>query len=474
MPASYLHGVETVEIQKGARPVQVVKSAVIGIVGIAPKGPTNQLTLVLNAQDAATTFGSELPGFSIPQALSAIYAQGAGTCVVVNIFDPATMTTAVTGETKTVTNGKAKTTNAPIGAVTITNNAGTTTYVKDTDYSIDDFGNITVLNFATITEGSTIKCTYTRLNATTITPSAIVGAISGAGARSGFKALALSYSTFGYTPKVLIAPGYCQEATGAVAAEMIAQAEALNAVAIIDTPNNTTVANAIAGRGPLGTLAGFKTSSKRVILAYPNLKVYDAATDAVQVRPYSQYLAGVIAATDLNEGYWISPSNHEIKGVVGPELTITAAINDASTEANSLNQVGIVTLFNSFGTGLRVWGNRSAAWPTTTTPDNFICVRRTADILHESVEYAMLQFIDRPLNQATIDSIRESVNAFIRTLIQRGALVDGKCIYNKDKNPATELALGHVTFDIEFLPPTPAERITFESFIDINLFRNLA
>lgn len=473
MPASYLHGVETIEIQKGARPVQVVKSAVIGIVGIAPKGPTNQLTSVLNAQQAATIFGSELPGFSIPQALSAIYAQGAGTCVVVNVFDPATMTTPVTAETTTIVNGKAKSAFAPVSAVTITNNAGTTTYVKDTDYYIDDFGNITVLDFTAMAENSTIKLAYTRLNAALITPSVIVGTIT-SGVRTGFKIFALSYSTFGYTPKVLIAPGYCQESTGAVAAEMIAQAEALKAVAIIDAPNNTTVATALTGRGPSGTLAGFKTSSKRAILAYPNLKVYDPATDAVQVRPFSQFLAGVIASTDLNEGYWISPSNHEILGVVGPELAITAAINDASTDANALNEVGIVTLFNSFGTGLRVWGNRSASWPTNAAPDNFIPVRRTADILHESVEYAMLLFIDRPLNQATIDSIRETVNAFIRTLIQRGALVDGKCIYNKDKNPPTELALGHVTFDIEFLPPTPAERITFESFIDINLFRNLA
>ena len=474
MPASFLHGVETIEIQKGARPIQVVKSAVIGIVGISPKGPTNQLSLILNAQDAAQTFGSELPGFSIPQALSAIYAQGAGTCIVVNVFDPATMTIEVTGETKTVTNGKSKTTFAPIGDVTVTNNAGTITYVKDTDYSIDDFGNIVVLDFATIAEGATIKCTYDRLDATEITPSNIIGAIAGDGSRSGLKALALAYNTFGYSPKIIICPGYSDEATGAVAAEMLAQAAALRAVTLIDTPNGTEVDEAIAGRGPLGTLSGFQTSSQRGLLCYPNLKVYDAATDAVQVRPYSQFLAGVMAATDLAEGYWTSPSNHEIKGVTGPERIITAAINDPATDANALNEIGVVTQFNAFGSGLRAWGNRSAAWPSNTTPVNFISVRRTADIIHESIEYSMLQFIDKPINQAIIDAIRESVNAFIRTLIGRGALVDGKCIYNKDKNPPTELALGHLTFDIEFLPPTPAERITFESYIDINLFKSLA
>ena len=32
MPASFLHGVETIEITKGARTIQTVKTAVIGII----------------------------------------------------------------------------------------------------------------------------------------------------------------------------------------------------------------------------------------------------------------------------------------------------------------------------------------------------------------------------------------------------------------------------------------------------------
>ena len=100
-------------------------------------------------------------------------------------------------------------------------------------------------------------------------------------------------------------------------------------------------------------------------------------------------------------------------------------------------------------------------------------VRRTADILHESVEYAMLDYMDFPIDNGLIDSICETVNQFIRTLIGRGALIDGKCTFNEDKNPSTEMANGHLVFDIDFMPPTPAERITFESFIDIELLQSL-
>lgn len=39
MAANYLHGVETIEIETGPRPVKAVKSAVIGLIGTAPCGP---------------------------------------------------------------------------------------------------------------------------------------------------------------------------------------------------------------------------------------------------------------------------------------------------------------------------------------------------------------------------------------------------------------------------------------------------
>jgi uncharacterized protein len=78
-----------------------------------------------------------------------------------------------------------------------------------------------------------------------------------------------------------------------------------------------------------------------------------------------------------------------------------------------------VTVFNAFGTGFRVWGNRSAAYPAITTPDNFISIRRTMDVIEESIELSMLQFMDQPITNGLITAILASVNAFLRSLIQR-------------------------------------------------------
>lgn len=407
MPASFLHGVETIEIQKGARTIKTVKTAIVGLVGTAPISSVaaeyrtiNEPTLILNEIDAVKYFGEQTSGYTIPQALQSIFDQGAGVVIVINVFDP----------------------------------------VKHQSVSDVTIGDI---------NGGVDALT---------------------GKRTGMKAFEDCYSLFGYFPKTIIAPVFCEET--AVVSQMKAICDKIRAIGLVDAPIGTTVQEAITGRGPEGTI-NFNTSSDRVILCYPHLKVYDSELDTNILQPYSQRLAGVIAAKDVNKGYHWSPSNTEINGIVGVEKQLTSMINDPTSEVNTLNEAGIVTVFNSYGSGFRTWGNRSAAFPASTHPTNFINVRRTADILHESVEYSMLQFIDFPIDNGLIDSISESVNAFIRTLIGRGALIDGKCYYNPDKNPVTEIANGHLLFDVEFMPPTPAERITFESFIDIELLKSL-
>ena len=407
MPASFLHGVETIEIQKGARTIKTVKTAVVGLVGTAPISSVkaeyrtiNEPTLILNEIDAVKYFGEQTSGYTIPQALQSIFDQGAGVVIVINVFDPAK-------------------------------------HQSLSDVTIGDInGGVDTLT----------------------------------GKRKGMKAFEDCYSLFGYFPKTIIAPVFCEET--AVVSQMKAICDKIRAIGLVDAPIGTTVQEAITGRGPEGTI-NFNTSSDRVILCYPHLKVYDSELDTNILQPYSQRLAGVIAAKDINKGYHWSPSNTEINGIVGVEKQLTSMINDPTSEVNTLNEAGILTVFNSYGSGFRTWGNRSAAFPASTHPTNFINVRRTADILHESVEYSMLQFIDFPIDNGLIDSISESVNAFIRTLIGRGALIDGKCYYNPDKNPVTEIANGHLLFDVEFMPPTPAERITFESFIDIELLKSL-
>lgn len=465
---NFLHGFETVELEKGSRPISVVKSAVIGLVGIAPEGETNVPKLVMSERDAAQ-FGSPVPGFNIPQALSHIFAQGAGTVVVVNVFDPALHTTQVTDEVGVIAAGKVKLANYPIGAITIKDNVGAAVaFVEGEDYVWNKYGELTVLNGA-IADATSLKFSYKKLNAAAITDAVLIGETDVAGNKTGIKAFDLAANLFGFTTKILIAPGYSSSAT--VATELLASADRNRAKAVLDATYGQTVTQAIAGRAA-GSGSNFATSSKRALLCYPYLKALEVATGEIVDYPYSSFLAGVIAATDNASGYWNSPSNKEIKGIVGVERNITAGISDANSEANLLNEKGIITVFNSFGTGYRTWGNRSAAYPINTAPDNFISVRRNADVILESVQQAALQFVDKPITKALIDDIRETVNGFINTLIGRGALIPGSQLkYNVADNTPEELAAGHITFELVYMGPTPAERITLKSVLDISLLQ---
>jgi len=380
------------------------------------------------------------------------------------------MVAAVAEGVGVIASNKGKLANAPIGVVTLTNNAGGTTYTLGTDYNIDEFGNISVLNAASIADGSQPKASYSRLDAAQVATSDIIGTVSG-NTRTGFKLFSVAKSTFGYRPKILISPDYCEES--AVSTEMISQARALEAVAIIDgqsvADSSDSVSDVIAERGVSGTYAGFQTGSDRVILLWPYLKAFDTVTNATVNRAPSPYYAGVLSSRDQSIGYWLSPSNTIIQGVEGVELNLTNGIDDTSSELNQLNAAGITSFLKGFGTGIRIWGNRSAAYPASTDPTNFLNVRRVADILNESIRDSSFPFLGQPITAATIDSIKESTNAFIRSLIQRGALIDGECIYDEDSNPSTQLANGQLVFRVTFMPPPPAERITYESFIDITL-----
>lgn len=480
-----MHGVETVIDNSGSIPVTIVKTAVVGLFGIAPKGPAQTLTVVNNSSDASQ-FGKELPGFNIPQAIAAIQKQGTGTIMVVNIWDETAMATAVTAESVVVGSGtttrKAKTAFVPVqaAATVVTNSAGTTTYVKDTDYTIDEFGNIVAL-VAAIADAATLKVTYKKINASAVTSTLLIGANT-AGVRTGSVLFELAYNLFGYKPKIFICPGYSH--LTAVKNALIGLAGTYKGVCMIDQVTATIVSAAISDRGPAG--GPFNTSSNRAILCYPNLKGYAqdpsiADTDAAKIieQPYSMYQAGVMCATDKAEGYWVSPSNHEIKGIAGSAIDISAAINDETTETNQLNAAGIVTVFTTFGTGLRTWGNRSAQYPSNTHVSNFIPVLRVQDIINESIELAMLPFIDKPIVQAQVDAVRETVNTLFRALIGRGALVDGKnpvtgrstgCYFNAADS---DLAAGRINFDNEFCPPTPSEWIVFKSHIDVTYLQSI-
>jgi hypothetical protein len=313
-----------------------------------------------------------------------------------------------------------------------------------------------------ITAGATVKVSYTFVDPSVVENADIIGF-----GRTGLQAFIDSFNLFGFFPKILIAPWY--SAVAAVTSALNQIAETIDAMAVVDAPVGTPSGEAIAGRGPTGTI-NFNFASSRLIGCYPHLKAFRQATGVVEIEPMSTRFAGVWANKIVSRGFWWSPSNTEFKGIVGTEIPVEFIPGNLDTEANNLNANGIVTYVNYFGNGIRSWGNRSFAFPTNTSPDNFINIRFAQIVINERIRFFAMQYVDYPINDALIDAILDSINAYVRSLINQGGLLDGSRVYyDPVDNPPQQIADGQLVFRVEMLPSPPAERITFLSYLNVNL-----
>jgi phage tail sheath protein FI len=284
----------------------------------------------------------------------------------------------------------------------------------------------------------------------------VIGGVEN-GNYAGVHSFLVSKSKLGIAPRILIAPEFCLEE---VVTEMIPIADRLRAIIVADTPTETDA-----------TAVAFATAcaNQRVYAIYP--QVVNTSSETVAASPY---VAGVIARTDKEVGFWCSPSNKLVNGIVGLSKPVDFTLGDSACKANYLNENGIATIVNQ--DGYRLWGNRTTSGEGAY---KFLCVRRTADIISDSILRAHLWAVDRNIVKNYLTDVTESVNAFLATLKSQGAILQGRCFANKELNTAANIAEGKVFFDFSFTPAYPAEQVTFRAFLDNSdiesvIFENVA
>lgn len=380
MPTAFLHGVEVVQIDDGLRPIQTVKSSIIGLVGTAPEAsaafPLDTPVLVTGPRMA----GALGDKGTLRDAYLAAYAQGVSVAVVVRV-------------------AAVETAGSPDPAATLANVAGDAT------------------------EGS------------------------------GVWALLVAQSVTGQTPRILAAPGFtstpADDPVSPVTSALISVADRLRSVVVADGPN-TDEADALTDREKYG--------SGRLYIVDPAVKVFDTVTATWGVRPASGYVAGLISKRDQERGFWWSPSNQVIQGIGGTARPISFVLSSTETEANRLNEQEVATIVRT--EGFRLWGNRTASddplWA-------FLSVRRTADMIYESIEDAMLWAMDRPFSEQLIRDVRDSVQAYLDTLEARGAILGGRVWLDPELNTQATLMAGQLYLDFDIEPPAPLERLTFRA-----------
>lgn len=294
----------------------------------------------------------------------------------------------------------------------------------------------------------------------TATLANVLGGVDAAtGQYEGVQALLGAASVVGFAPKLLCAPGFTHQKpedpenagiylANPIVAELAGIASRLRATIIADGPN-TNDAAAIAYAGDFG--------SDRIYMVDPGVKVMDG--DGAIVSQFSSArVAGLIAKTDNDKGFWHSPSNQAINGIIGTTRPIDFTLGDESSRANLLNEQKVATIIRE--DGFRLWGNRTLSSDPKWA---FLSVRRTADMINASLLKEHLWAVDQNIVKNYVESVTEGVSAYLRTLRTKGAILGGTCWADPDLNTAANITQGKVYFNFDFTPPYPAERVVFQS-----------
>ncbi|MFN6984140.1 MAG: phage tail protein, partial [Rhizobium oryzihabitans] len=158
-------------------------------------------------------------------------------------------------------------------------------------------------------------------------------------------------------------------------------------------------------------------------------------------------------------------------GVVDLEVPINFYPSDYQNDTNFLNEAGIVTAMRSFATGIRVFGNRSAAFPTSSHVENFIHARRILDMIHEAIIFYTMNYVDRLGSPMTVEAAEEGVNAYLRSKTDV-AIYGGTFRFDRQKNTAEQIADGKFYYRLECHPISVMERITIDSYVDTKFISN--
>jgi len=290
-----------------------------------------------------------------------------------------------------------------------------------------------------------VACGVAKLEDAAAQTSAIIGGVLADGTRTGLQALLDGKSRFNAQPRLLVTPKH--SATQAIGTALVALADKLRAIAIIDGPGTTDEA-AMAYAEEFG--------AKRAFMVDPGVKYWDTTAEATVDAPASAWVAGLFAWTDSEYGFWASPSNKEFVGITGTTRAVEFLDGDETCRANLLNNANITTIIRD--AGYRLWGNRTLSSDPKWA---FVTRVRTMDIVMDAILYGHKWAVDRSITATYIKDVTEGLQAFMRDLKNQGAIINFEVYADTELNTASQLEQGKVFWNIRFTDVPPAENPNF-------------
>lgn len=466
---AYKHGVYNAE-QATSLTTPIQGSAGLQVIfGTAPihlaKNPaeaanTPKLCYSFAECQAAVGYSDDFKDFTLCQSVDACFRVfNVAPIILVNVLDPTKAAHTKKNEEAecSVVGGQAV---YPVRYVLLDSLSvknGATELVRDTDYTAShgDDGNVAI---TLISEGAksaaTLTVASTSLNPSGVTREDVVGGISAAtGKETGLELVRQIYPKFGLAPGLLLAPGWSQDPV--VAAALQAKTESINGNFVCntfldiaaDSAGATVYSDAKTAKERMGA------SSNHAAVFWPKVAIGE------KVYYMSAMAAALTAYTDAGNGDvpFESPSNKVLR--------VTATVLEDGTEvmldqeqANLLNGQGIITAINA--NGIKLWGNNTAAYPSTTDPkDRWLAVRRFFDWDGNNFVLTYFQKVDKPGNRRLIQSIVDSQNIIGNGYVAREYCAGYRVEFRDDENPTANLLDGHLTVHTFLAPYIPAEQI---------------
>jgi phage tail sheath protein FI len=452
----YLHGIETIELDSPSGPVDTVKSNVIGLVGTAPDADPDMFPLntpVAVFSDSLKAGNLKSTG-TLLDSVDAIYSQKSAVVVVVRVSEGesqeetwSNIVGSPTGKTGVWSLLKSRPMLQVIPKLLI---APGHTGGRPTN----GLGNLVIgdqgTGYVLATTNITIAAPPSGGRQATAVAQVVGGKLTGAIITDpGFGYVDVPVVTVigaGTGATVTATLGHVANPVGVALASIV---DRLRAVAFLDGPG-TSYEDAVAYRGDYG--------SQRISVIDPGVLSWDTETSVYVTKPASAYAAGIQARIDEEKGFWYSFSNQLIQNIGGPSRPVDFMPNDRDSEANLLNASQVTTIIHD--DGFRFWGLRGTGTDPLWAQ---LAVRRTADMVYESLERAERSRLDLPFSNQLLSGIQGDVNSYLRLLKSRGALIGGKCWIDPTVNTPATFANGELTVDFDLEPPASLEHLQFRA-----------
>ncbi|WP_462112329.1 phage tail sheath family protein [Campylobacter concisus] len=262
--------------------------------------------------------------------------------------------------------------------------------------------------------------------------------------KSAVTELAKAKSRFGYNPNLIIAPEYsCEDA---VKGEIEKMATRLKATGIVDLKAQDAAA-AIVKMGDFGT--------RRLVAAYPNVKVWDDESNAYVYEGQSARIAGMIAHTDgaSEFGYSDSYSNRVMIGVSGTEIDVDFELGETCT-ADELRAAKISTVIRE--SGFRTWGGETSDQDTIWKD---LARVRVFDRISQACQKGVLFAIDKKADQ--LYHAKRSVSELLRGLVGAKVLLGYELSWS-EKNTLANITDGKFYLDIRMQNNPVVKQLTLD------------